>query len=148
MDPNLQAYSGFAMLNGEEGQGGEFHRGYGHLDATTASYIASAALQGLIERQKTGQGAHIVISMLGSALNLQITRLAEYFAGKPPQALGSAATFSAPNQAFRCQNLKWVAVVVETDSQWQALCEALRRRTWPTMRATPPTPTAWSTGLS
>lgn len=127
VDPNLQAYSGFASVNGPVGEGGEFHRGYGHIDATTASYIASAALQALIERQRTGQGAHIVISMLGSALNLQVTRLAEYFAGQPPRALGSAANSSAPSQAFRCQNLKYLAVAVETEAQWQGLCRATRR---------------------
>ncbi|MCC7368536.1 MAG: CoA transferase [Chloroflexi bacterium] len=127
VDPNLQAFSGFASINGPEDNGGEFHRGYGHIDATTASYISSAAIQALIEREQSGQGAHIVISMLGCALNLQITRLAEYFAGEAPTARGTAATFSAPNQAFQCQNHKWVAVTVETDAQWQALCETIRR---------------------
>ncbi len=127
VDPNLQAFSGWASVIGKPGQGGEFHRGYGHIDATTASYIASAILQALINRQRTGEGARIEIEMLSAAMTVQTTRMAEYFAsGVKPTGQGSAATTSAPNQAFLCQNQKWLAVSVENESQWHGLCETIR----------------------
>ena len=127
VDPNLQAFSGFASLNGKPGGGGEFHRGYGHIDATTASYIAAAILQALIHRHQTGKGTHIEIEMLSAAMTVQLTRVAEYFAGgAKPIGEGSATASSAPNQAFSCSNKKHLAVAVETDAQWRGLCAAIR----------------------
>ena len=125
-DPNLQAYSGWSSIIGQPGKGGEFYRGYGHLDATAASYIAASVLHALIERQQTGKGAHIEIEMLSASINVQLTRIAEYFAsGVVPIAHGSADPSSAPNQAFLCGNKKYVAVSVETEEQWRGFCAAI-----------------------
>ena len=126
-DPNLQAYSGWSSIIGQPGQGGAFYRGYGHIDATSASYIAAAVMHALIERKETGRGANIEIEMLSAAMNVQMTRVADYMAGgQRPNATGSADMISAPNEAFRCVNQKYIAVSVETEAQWRGLCEAIR----------------------
>lgn len=127
-DGVVMGFSGFASVNGDEGARPEMLRFSGHLDHVTSSYIATAALLGLYERRRTGQGRRIELSMLGCALATQTNRIAEYFAtGEEPKPLGSAAAATAPNQAFLCQDRLYIAMAVVNDAQWQACCRALGR---------------------
>ena len=126
VDPTVQAYSGWVALNGVPGNDGEFLRFYAHLDYTTGSFLMGAILNGLLLRQKTGKGCRVDVTMLGSALNLQITRLAEYSAtGESPARMGTANPTTVPEQAFRCLDGKWLAVAAVNDKQWAALCRAI-----------------------
>jgi crotonobetainyl-CoA:carnitine CoA-transferase CaiB-like acyl-CoA transferase len=123
-DPLIQAYSGWASLNGTEA--GEMHRSYAHLDLTSGTYAAYAALLLLLRKRRTGQGGRLSIAMFRAALANQTTRLAEYFAtGSQAKPSGSSATRTAPDQAFRCQDGRYLAVSCETDPQWSQLCEVL-----------------------
>ncbi|HLF76788.1 MAG TPA: CaiB/BaiF CoA-transferase family protein [Dehalococcoidia bacterium] len=123
-DPLIQAYSGWASLNGTAS--GEMHRSYAHLDLTSGTYAAYAALLLLLRRKRTGQGGRLNIAMFRAALANQTTKLAEFFAaGSQARPSGSAATRTAPDQAFRCQDGRYLAVSCETNAQWQALCDTL-----------------------
>lgn len=127
IDPTVQAFSGWCSVTGPENGRGEMFRHLAHLDLTTATTITQAVLQGLIARERTGKGQRIEIEMLTAAMALQTTRLAEYFAtGTQPPPLGSAASTTAPHQAFECQDKKYLAVGVERDDQWAGLCRALK----------------------
>lgn len=127
-DPNLQAYSGWSSIIGQPGKGGEFYRGYGHLDATSASYICASVLMALVNRQKTGKGAYIEIEMLSASINLQLTRMAEFFAtGLAPIAHGSGDSMTVPNQAYKCGNQKYIAITAETPAQWRGFCAAIEK---------------------
>ena len=65
--------------------------------------------------------------MLTAAMALQTTRLAEYFAtGEQPEPLGSAAATTAPHQAFKCEDQRYLAIGVERDEQWRGFCRALK----------------------
>jgi crotonobetainyl-CoA:carnitine CoA-transferase CaiB-like acyl-CoA transferase len=65
--------------------------------------------------------------MLTAAMALQTTRLAEYFAtGAQPSPLGSAASSTAPHQAFECQDRRYIAAGVEREEQWPGFCQALK----------------------
>jgi len=125
-DPSVQAFSGWASITGAPGGKPEMYRYVAHIDLTTSSYFVAAVLQALIEREKTGKGMKVDVTMLGSALNLQTSRVAEFFAtGKTPPRLGSATAATVPHQAFLCQEGQWIAVGVVTDDQWQRLCKAI-----------------------
>jgi len=125
-DTSVQSFSGWASLNGAPGGQWERFRHFSHLDLNTASFIVGSVLQGLMVRERTGKGCRVDISMLGASMNLQTTRLAEYFAtGTSPVPLGSAASTTAPHEAFLCQEKKWLAVGVLHDQHWRGLCEAL-----------------------
>jgi crotonobetainyl-CoA:carnitine CoA-transferase CaiB-like acyl-CoA transferase len=127
IDPTVQAFCGWCSITGPEHGRGEMFRHLAHLDLTTATTITQAVLQALVARERTGKGQRIEIEMLTAAMALQSTRLAQFFAtGIQPQPLGSAAAASAPHQAFRCQDGKYIAVGVETDDQWAGLCRALK----------------------
>jgi len=125
-DPSVQAFCGWTSISGEPGGRGQFLRHFAHIDLTTSSYYTAAILQALVEREKTGKGMKVDVTMLGSALNLQTSRIAEFFAtGKTPPRMGSATVTTVPHQAFLCQEGQWIAVGVVTDDQWQQLCKAI-----------------------
>ncbi|MBI2165644.1 MAG: CoA transferase [Chloroflexi bacterium] len=127
-DPDFQAFSGFASLNGKEDGRGELVRHSYHLDLNASCILAANIIMGLLVRDRTGQGLRVISSHLGSSLSLLSSRAAEYvLTGKVPTCLGSSAAGTAPNQAFLCQDMTWLAVGVETEAQWKELCLAIRR---------------------
>ncbi|MBI4336364.1 MAG: CoA transferase [Chloroflexi bacterium] len=126
VDSVVQAFSGLVNITGAVGGEGEFFRTTAHLDLTTGTFLVGAVLQGLLLRNATGQGTRVEVTMLGSAMDLQISRLAEFFAtGQTPPRLGSACVTTVPHQAFLCQDRQWLAVGVVTEEQWAGLCRAL-----------------------
>ena len=127
IDPTVQSFCGWCGITGPEHGRGEMFRHLAHLDVTTATTITKAVLQALIARERTGRGQLIEIEMLTAAMALQTTRLSEYFAtGEQPAPLGSAAATTAPHQAFKCQDQRYLAIGVERDEQWPGLCRALK----------------------
>jgi crotonobetainyl-CoA:carnitine CoA-transferase CaiB-like acyl-CoA transferase len=126
IDPTIQSFCGWCSITGPEGGRGEMFRHLAHLDLTTATTITQAVLQALIARERTGKGQYIQIEMLTAAMELQTTRLAEFFAtGEQARPLGSAAAATAPHQAFVCEDGKYIAVGVECDEQWPGFCRAV-----------------------
>lgn len=127
IDPTVQSFCGWCGITGPEHGRGEMFRHLAHLDLTTATTITQAILQALIARERTGRGQLIEIEMLTAAMALQTTRLAEYFAtGEQPPPLGSAAATTAPHQAFKCEDQRYLAIGVERDEQWPGFCRALK----------------------
>lgn len=128
IDPTVQSFCGWCGITGPEHGRGEMFRHLAHLDLTTASTITQAVLQALIARERTRRGQLIEIEMLTAAMALQTTRLAEYFAtGAQPAPLGSAASTTAPHEAFKCEDQRYIAIGVERDEQWPGCCRALKR---------------------
>jgi crotonobetainyl-CoA:carnitine CoA-transferase CaiB-like acyl-CoA transferase len=124
-DPLVQAHCGWCSITGQEGELGEYLRVCANIDFNAGSYIVGAVLTGLAERERTGRGQKIELSMLEAALAMQSTRLAEYLGGGVlPQPLGSASSIVAPSQAFRCLD-GYIAVSAETQGQWQRLCDVV-----------------------
>ncbi|MCC7103699.1 MAG: CoA transferase [Chloroflexi bacterium] len=126
VDVLAQAFAGWASITGAPGGRPEIGRHLGYLDLAGSCYVVAAILQALIVRARTGRGQRIDVSLLGSALAMQATRLAEFFAtGQVPPRAGSASTAVAPDQALHCQDQRYLAVSVLTETQWQGLLAAL-----------------------
>jgi len=125
-DPFVQAFCGWCSVTGAEGTEGEMLRYMAHLDLTTAAALTEAVLQALVARERSGTGQRIDVSMLASSISLQTTRMAEYLAtGQQPRPAGSAGTLYAPDEAFACQDRKYIVVSATTQEQWTGLCAAL-----------------------
>ena len=125
-DPHIQPFTGTCSVNGLPGGKHQGWRWYGHFDTTTATMIVQGVLAALIEREQSGKGRLLQISMLEAALSLQRVRMAEHLAGGHPTRMGSATTYLVPDQAFQTQD-RWVAVSVTNHDQWQRFCGALGR---------------------
>jgi crotonobetainyl-CoA:carnitine CoA-transferase CaiB-like acyl-CoA transferase len=127
IDPTVQAFCGWCGITGPEDGRGEMFRHLAHIDLTTATAVTQAVLQGLLARERTGKGQRIEVEMLRAAMAIQTTRLAEYFAtGVQPRPLGSAASSTAPHQAFECADSRWLAIGVVNDTQWPGFCRAVK----------------------
>ncbi len=127
IDGHVQMFSGFPSLTGVEGGRPEMIR-HPLLDWIAGAYFAAATLTGLLTRRRTGDGQYVAMAHIGSGIAVQLTRLAEYFAtGVPPQPMGSATATTAPNEAFLCQDKKYLAVSVLSEAQWQGFCASLRK---------------------
>ena len=128
IDTYIQAFSGFASLNGAPGSRGESLRNIGFIDLSTSAIAVPAILAALVRREDTGRGQLIIASMLEAAATLQSSRMAEYLATgvcAPPH--GSGMPYAVPDQAFQVRD-GYLAVSTRTQAEWEALCQALDRR--------------------
>lgn len=125
VDSHLQAFSGFASLNGAPGGDPEMLR-YTHIDPSGGTFLAAGMVLGLIHKQRFGRGSHLVTSHMAMTLSMQASRVAEALGtDQPVPRLGSANSASAPNQCFLAQDKSYVAIAAQTQAQWVALCQAL-----------------------
>ena len=125
IDTYIQAFSGFASLNGAPGSSGESLRAIGFMDLFTSAVAVPAILAAVLARETRGRGEYISVSMLEAAMTLQLTRLAEYLAtGKNPPPQGSGVASAVPDQAFRVLD-GYLALSAHTPQEWEGLCRAL-----------------------
>lgn len=123
-DPHIQAFSGSTSVNGAPGGRRQRVRWYGHFDVNTSLCIVQGVLAGLLERQTTGKGRLVRITMIEAAMALQRVRIGEHLGGGSPRPMGTGITYLAPDQHFA--TLDGVVVVSATSQlQWRRLCEAI-----------------------
>ncbi|MCP8938766.1 CoA transferase [Alsobacter sp. SYSU M60028] len=125
-DPHIQAFTGSTSVNGAPGAPRQRVRWYGHFDVNTSMCIVQGVLTALIERERTGKGRLVRITMVEAAMALQRVRVAEHLAGGHPRPMGSATTYLAPDRLFRALD-GFVAVSVTSQHQWQGFCAAIER---------------------
>ncbi len=124
-DSIMQAFSGFASLNGAPYEELEAFRFTGFLDLTTAGIATEAVLAALVERETTGLGQKVEVSMLEAALEIQGTRVSQYLgAHQVPPTLGSGSALLAPDQAFATLDVE-IFVTAHNEEQWRGVCDAL-----------------------
>lgn len=124
-DPIMQAFSGFARLNGAPGDDLEAFRFTGFLDLTTAGLAAEAIMAALLARETSGRGQHVGVSMLEAALEAQATRAAEWLGGGlAPRARGSESAACAPDRAFATLDRE-IFITVHNDAEWRGFCRAI-----------------------
>lgn len=123
-DPHIQAFSGFAALNGRS-QAGERVRYYGMIDLYTGQRVCEAVLAALVARRRRAQPQYIEMTMLGAASALLLTQFAGFLCGGPPPTHCSAR-HTAPDGLYPTVD-RPIALTVEGDAQFAALCRALER---------------------
>lgn len=95
------------------------------VDVMTGYVACVGVLARLAQRARDGQGGHLDVSLFNAALALQQSSLTSYCAdGRLPRRVGSAAPYSAPNQAFRTAD-GWIMVAAYMPERWRRLCEVL-----------------------
>lgn len=123
-DPHIQAFSGSTCVNGKPGGPRERIRRYGHFDVNTSLIVVQGVLTALLERESTGIGQRVDVTMVQAAMALQRVRIAEVLGGGNPAPMGSGTTYLVPDQAFATED-RYVAVSATSREQWQDLCNAL-----------------------
>jgi crotonobetainyl-CoA:carnitine CoA-transferase CaiB-like acyl-CoA transferase len=127
IDTYIQAFSGFASLNGARGKASESLRNIGFIDLSTAALAVPAILAALVNRERSGRGEHIEATMLEAAAALQTTRVAEHLVtGQCPPPCGSGMPYAVPDQAFLTRD-GYLAISARTQAEWARLCSAIGR---------------------
>lgn len=95
-----------------------------YVAATNAALTVCAAL---VERDRTGRGRRVDVSLRDGLLAVQSGWWALYFAqGHQPDRTGTASPFLAPNQIFETAD-GHLALAIVSDRHFQILCDQLDR---------------------
>lgn len=125
-DLTIQALSGVMSLTGEP-EGPPLRMGVPTGDLAGALFSVIGILGALRERDLTGQGGRVDISLLDSQLSLLNYQAAYYFlSGVLPEPLGSSHTSIVPFQAFKARD-GYFCVAVVGEKMWGRFCRAIER---------------------
>jgi crotonobetainyl-CoA:carnitine CoA-transferase CaiB-like acyl-CoA transferase len=124
LDIMAQARSGLMSITGTP-DGEPTKIGVPICDLVCALYVALAVTAALRERDRTGLGQYIDVSLLEAGVSFAVWEAGKYFAtGEVGRPLGSAHQTSAPYQAVRTAD-GFVTLGAVTPKTWAALCEVL-----------------------
>ncbi len=128
LDIIVQAMGGIMSLTGEPG-GPPIRPGASLGDSTAGLFTALAIVSALWQRQTTGRGQYIDVSMLDCQVTMMENAFSRYFAtGEVPGPLGSRHPAAAPFQAFRAFDKYFVVALITDDTNtWQRFCHAIER---------------------
>lgn len=124
-DSVIQAMSGLSSLVGPSADGPPDLAPMGTMDLLAGIYASIGVLAALVQRNRTGQGAHIDAAMydIGAAFLERPLTLHEFTGEVPTRGLDA---FS-PVGAFRAGDGGWISIVIPTDEMWRRCCLAMDR---------------------
>ncbi len=123
----IQGMGGLMSVTGEaeEDAGRPMKCGVPVSDLMTAMYAISGILAALLERQTSGRGQYIDMSLLDVQVAWLANQASNYLvSGESPGRMGNAHPNLAPYQTFRAADGD-VIIAVGNDRQFVALCHAL-----------------------
>ena len=123
-DVMLQAFSGMISTMGEAD--GPYARvSFSPVDMSTGLMGVIGILAALQERNLTGKGSHVELSLLDTSMSMLGYLAQNYWTtGKAPERMGTAHPSLAPYQAFKASDGS-LMVGAGNDAQWRRLCSLL-----------------------
>ena len=117
-DGVVQALGGAMSVTGRPGDD-PVYMGFPMGDVGGGWGLAFGVLAALFERERTGKGKRVDVSMLDMQLSFQ-AHLGAFFlaSGEVPQPIGSGHPSNIPAKAFRASDGKWVQVHCSTEPFW------------------------------
>jgi crotonobetainyl-CoA:carnitine CoA-transferase CaiB-like acyl-CoA transferase len=97
------------------------------VDMVTGFLTTSTVMAALRVVEVTGLGQHLDMSLYNSAIMFQQSAIASYLSsGEKPIRIGTAAPYSAPNEAYPTKD-GWIMIAAYHDDRWPALCKLLNK---------------------
>jgi crotonobetainyl-CoA:carnitine CoA-transferase CaiB-like acyl-CoA transferase len=137
---NIEGSCGLVAQTGY-GPGERYATGSFHADPIGGTLGALAILAALHQRERSGRGQHVDISLLECGASFLIESIVDYrLSGRVAEPQGNRSRRIAPQGAYRAAGDDcWLAIGVEDDAQWRALCAAIDRpelaERWPDLDA-------------
>ena len=120
----VQAVSGLMSLTGEP-DGPAYRAGVAAFDVMTGLHGLIGVLAALRQRDATGEGQHVEVSLLASALSGLVNQSGAYaVAGVVPHRMGNAHPSVYPYQTMPTRD-RDVIIAAANDRQFRSLCEVL-----------------------
>jgi len=127
MDIAVQARSGVMRITGAADSQEPLRPGSSIADFGGGIYLATGLLAALFDRERTGKGQEVSVSLLDATMSMLINySVAVLDGGADVQPLGSGHPQLVPYQAFPTQD-GFVVVATGTNKTYRTLCEALQR---------------------
>jgi len=128
LDIIVQGMGGIMSITGEPG-GPPVRPGISQGDITAGLYTAIGILAALHERERSGKGQMLDISMLDCQIAILENAFARYFAtGEVPKPIGTRHPLATPFQAFLTKD-GWIVVALSwgVENQWELFCATIGR---------------------
>jgi len=123
----IQSESGFVSITGSADEPAK--AGCSIADIAAGMYAYSSILAALLEREKSGRGQRIDISMLESMVEWMSYPLYYAFDGAaPPQRTGAAHATIYPYGPFPAGDGRVVMLGLQNEREWQVFCERVLER--------------------
>ncbi|MGM4963045.1 CaiB/BaiF CoA transferase family protein [Tardiphaga sp. 1201_B9_N1_1] len=120
----LMSYTG--IPDGEAGAG-PLRTGVAVVDLMTGMYATMAALAALRQREQTGKGQRIEVTLLDAGIALNGNQALNYLvSGKTPQRSGNAHPNCAPYEVFACRE-GYIILAIGNDGQFARFCTVVDR---------------------
>ena len=127
-DAVIQAESGFMFMNGEAG-GRPTKMPVALIDVLAAHQLKEAVLLALYEREKTGRGRFVEVSLLQAGIASLANQAANWLVGgEVPARIGSEHPNIVPyGSVFRGSDGAEIVLAIGSDKQFRELCAILGR---------------------
>jgi formyl-CoA transferase len=123
----VEGYSGFAAINGFADREPVLPPMF-MADAYAGLYGATAAMMALRHAEATGEGQVIDLSLFEPIFAVLEPQMANYaLSGRPKPRTGSRSTNTAPRNAYRTKDGRWVGLSSSTQSVFERLLRSIGR---------------------
>ncbi len=129
--PITQASAGICHLTGYE-NGPPSSLGGTWPDYMVGVVMAYVVLAALYHRRRTGQGQYIDLAMAEVVTSMLPEAVMDYTMNRRDRGRrGNQDDVMVPHNVYRCQGEdRWVTIAVESEEEWQALCQAIGHPEW------------------
>ena len=117
----VQAESGLVAVSGAPGPWGRI--GVSICDISAGMNALIGVQQALLQRERTGRGSGIQVSLFDSAAELMaVPYLQARYGGKAPDRVGLKHPSIAPYGAFTCSDGREVVLSIQNEREWANFC--------------------------
>ena len=120
----VQAESGLVDVSGTPGPWGRI--GVSVCDITAGMNALIGVQQALMQRERTGRGSGIQVSLFGSAAELMaVPYLQARYGGRAPERVGLRHPSIAPYGSFTCSDGRAFVLSIQNEREWASFCRVV-----------------------
>ena len=120
----VQAEAGLVAVSGAPGPWGRI--GVSICDISAGMNALIGVQQALLQRQRTGHGSGVQVSLFGSAADLMaVPYLQARYGAKAPERVGLKHPSIAPYGAFTCSDGREIVLSIQNEREWAAFCTSV-----------------------